>query len=900
MASEAVNFDVDQAHASLGFTMQRARAIIKDLEAQRGKQRKWLPASDRAGVFMLNPAYPLDPNEKDVFRLHAMWRLLGSKDAIEQWYKHDISRRVLTTAQKKFLADNKALFDRFLNQHTLLYRELDPADLHHTAREWLKSHNWPVDPDPQKAVQLYRSIVLCSFDQVSASLVPPDYVQQVSSELGLVLEDDHVANVTNMCRNTLHDDPYHPISLAEHMHTLIEFESSDKLYAALVRGVGAVRSSMVAAADLLTDLRALGLPAIGDKTDQWHTLFTHMYNTATREFLINWLRNFGFSLVERGTADGRDRAVDPSTLTKRVLFALLGEFASGDIVCEQTPGVAVSLTPLQHMLETVERRGVQLPPHQRESPLALFPSFCDLMRARGMPKTAPELRLTPQATKMDVLDKLLDDGVYATMKITPSMGVMIDKFFQGELPRRSDPAFESALRDLLRRQLLRFNGAFLRSWLDQHDMARSRVVGLDNMLKHYSHINICHHGFQARDANRVELPVTDSAKLSKALERARIEAAGDPQLKGVIDLEANHDLLSEACAAVTHRAEEERSPDPDVKRSRMGADRMEQVEAALCALDMFYINPGDLERDEKKQLLRRMEATLDYVGQSKSKADEDLRFDEAKLWMEALVSTPVLQKLMATRLLPDYSDPKQNLDFSTVGRDGLLQALAASNLHRFRVIKAWAANYHRGMLCYTEGSDDLKRKLETLHVKVDAMKDKARSYYFMNILHAYLSDQLVSQFLTATDRKALMAAGADIKFNECYAKYCERYNAGVQVVKLALSFNGRLAARMIVKLTETEGLLGVEGSSPECATREAKATLVTENTITVTTATIDDNAHLYYRREDGSVDQHHIDGETKVVDQKQTFVNHTLPSLIKLQLASGERLLTIDGVPVKS
>src|SRR5207244_329688 len=115
------------------------------------------------GVFLLNPAYPLDPNEKDVFRLHAMWRLLGSKDAIEQWYTHDMSRRVLTTAQKKFLTDNKALFDRFLNQHTLLYRELDPADLHHTARLWLQSHGWPVDPDPQKAVQLYRSMVLCSF-----------------------------------------------------------------------------------------------------------------------------------------------------------------------------------------------------------------------------------------------------------------------------------------------------------------------------------------------------------------------------------------------------------------------------------------------------------------------------------------------------------------------------------------------------------------------------------------------------------------------------------------------------------------------------------------------------------------------------------------------------------------
>ena len=902
MANEAppADFDaVDRMHGSLGFTLyDRANNII-DIDLQRNGKRKWLQAdAKQPGVYTLNKEFALTPDEKDVLKLSAMWRLLGSREDLEAYFETKLTRRSLTDAERKFLDRNRPLFERFLNQATgLLFQPAETLqsalEQQQTATVWLQAHGIPVSADPAKAVQQYRAMIVCAFDQATADLFDRDFVNRKLTMLGRQPKESHTANVTEMCANTLHDDPYRPIALSEYTHMVVHFEAADRAEAALMRGVGAVRQLATPTAEVFAELKALGLPTGGDRTEQWRRLFTHMYDFATRDFLTEWIGRFGFSLHEL-KRDGTEQEVRPETLPKRILFSLLGEFSAGDIVCQTNPGVAVSLTPFQQMIEYINTEGLTLVSRERASTFALFPTFCHhktatVVKGGELASLAAKLKVAAllAQTPMSLLDNLLDGGYYATLKLSSGQRKRVARVlgFQHSEGRR----FETEFRARLLPELVRFNGAFLKSWLDQHDPFNSKIVGVEQLLQHYVYVNVCRAGVSAADANHPNFPSTGEPTVDQALEAVRIDAAGGT---GVVDVGPDDQYLAAACASM-HVQPRSSQEVVEPKKPRQ-VTRAELAAAALCGMHSFYIRPEALESEEKRQLLGRLESTLLYEGITPvSNLDDDIRFEETKLWLESMVSTEVVRALLRLRILPDPVPRAAN-------REALLAALAQSNLDRFRIVKAWARNLHRGMLCWHDG-EELQRKLETLQVRTDNLSAKQRAYYFMGILYSFLSDRLVSQFLTAADRKSMLSAEKDITFSECYAKYCSRYNAGDEIVQLAVGFKGRLITRLLVRITEQDKLkLGPEGSSPECKEMGHRATAVGADARRVELAVpTTEDVKILQLLEDGTIDEFTVDAEDGTVKRTQHYENQTLPALVSYMTANGFCLIAVDGVEVE-
>ena len=869
-------------HNGLKFTLYQRTSNIVDLEAMRLGQRKWIEAKrgDR-GDMVLNPAYPLTADEKDVLRVQAMWTLLGSRDEMAKYYdsRGEATTHVLTEDEKTFLDSNRALYERFRDQTfgvPMVPDDIPPnlSEAYSIARAWLEAHGLVPNADPSKAVLQYRSMLACVFDQSAVESFDAESISRTLAAMGLPIRT-HKENVQEVCRNTLHDNPHRPIGVSDYQHAVFLFENSDREEAAFMRGLGAYRHEIVPAQEIQSDLQTLGLTAVGTKQQQWRVLFGHTYRRVTRAFLLAWLKRFDFHLyvVDK---NGSSTRVAPETLPKRLLFALLGQFAHGDVVCNRNPGLGVRLSPLSHMLQHFDTYGVPLTPEERANTLHLFPKFClDKISRKGTgTRLTHELRLGQQdrITPMGVLDALLDNGVYATMQLDANERAMVARVL--EMKARDGEQFEIELRQILEPYLRDFDGAFLQSWLSEHNPQNTQVQGLENMLAHYVNLSLCHTGWRS-SAITPKFPPTDSPALRTVLENATYlsAASGEP-----VQVRADDTDLAKVCAPMVQGAPSQPVAtllqEPERKQRTSRADR---VAVAACLLDSLYIYPDTPK--QRDWLLERIKAVTRGLGHDLDlHGSNEMQFNEARLWLESMASVEVVRMLLKMRTIREPAPGTSLKD--------LLAILAQSNMTRYKVVEIWTRDAERGYLCW-KSDEELQRRLDVLHVNTEDMSANKRGYYFINILRMYLDDDITRQFLTEDDRTNFLREGVAVGFNECYSHYCRRFGSP-QTVRLALTFNDELAAQLVVKLGDKAQI----ANSTECAAVTAQ---LVPNDAKIVWLKRGDGLHIIQRDETGGLHDYFLD---KLVGGKVQFgvsyPDETMESLVAYFLENSEQLLRVD------
>src|ERR1044071_4392131 len=377
---ELASFDFDaaepNANSSLQFRVTQRSTNVVDIDAQRMGRKKWIPTVV-PGELVLNPDYSLLPEERDVLKYQAMWKLLGSKEEIQRYYENEglFVNRVLVKSEIEFLNRNRYIYERFRDQplglaaiSSAANTDESPAERYAIAKAWLEAHGIVPNNDATLLMKQYYGMMTCSIDEDIAKAFDPESTVKQVAAMGLPLKS-HTENVQTFCKNSLHDDPYRPIAVSDYQHARFIFDTSEMEELAFMRGVGAIRYELVSPADLEADLKLLGLETAGTKRQQHKTLSRHVLDRMTRQFLTSWIKRFGFRLFATYVSPGPGPAqvpsersprrveIDPQELPKLILFALLGQFSSGDVVCTKSPGVAVSLSPLSYMQEHFQSKG---------------------------------------------------------------------------------------------------------------------------------------------------------------------------------------------------------------------------------------------------------------------------------------------------------------------------------------------------------------------------------------------------------------------------------------------------------------------------------------------------------------------------------------------------------------
>jgi hypothetical protein len=703
-----------------------------------------------------------------------------------------------------------------------------------------------------------------------------------------------------MCRNMLHDNPHRPIAPSDFQSAVFTFESSDREHEAFMTGVGAVRQDFVSASDLESALRHFGLPVAGSKRTQWRLAYSHVNRRLSRKFIIEWLRHFDFHLFATEAHTGRRVAIDPNTLPKRLLLALLGEFATGDVVCSRNPGLAISLTPLSHMLEHFRAKGVAVPQAEQQDVFAVFPRFCLDKRARKgsqAPSVIAQLRSADDThSPMAVIDALLEEGIYATNQLTEEEQLRVSETLG--MKNRSGAGFETELKPRLETYLRDFNGIFLKLWLDEHNPSDTQAFGLDNMLAHYVNINICTKGYRSSSLNP-ELPQTGSAAVHDVLHTATILAAALPGNEEP-EVKVNDPALVDACTALNLPPSDEQKTVASVlseaKEAKPRATRSDEVAAVSCLLDMLYMKfSTNTDLPKVTWLVSRIEAvlrTLDLEPNSPTTAVE-ARYLDYMLWMEQLASPALLRKLFEVRVTDERLSPAAT-------KRQLLDLLSDSNIERMWIVERWAKEQHKGTLCF--GTDqELQRKLDVLKVNTDNMSKKRKEFYFVSLLHIYLHDDVVLKFLTEKDQRAMQQERREVNFSSCYETYCTRMGKEQNAI-VAGAYNGKLAFRFMIKYTDRSKL----GNTPECAVGQGKTASVTAATRKVFLLVPNSMGTIRVLQKDpvtGFVDEYSVSsGGDEGVVFVQTFTGSDaeLPTLTAYYMSRHDKLVKVDDETLSS
>jgi hypothetical protein len=698
-------------------------------------------------------------------------------------------------------------------------------------------------------------------------------------------------NVRELCRSTLHDNPHRPISRADYQRARFYFENTKTEELAFMRGAGAVRFGFASASEVDADLRTLGLPVSGSKREKWLLLRRHVYERVTRSFLIAWLRQFGFHLFV--TQGEQKTEISPDTLPKLVLFNLLGQFVVGDVVCNKNPGLAVSMTPLAHMVIHFQTKGLPLSQAEQQDTFALFPKYCwQRIQSKGTDSSlTQQLRhaIDDRTTRMGVIDYLLEEGVYATMRLTDEyQEIVVSKL---GLQNATGEAFEAELRKILLPYLTDHNGAFLRFWLAVHNDYETEVFGFDNMLAHYTNAVLCRHGWTSQGLDP-QIPNAASATVSAVLQNAKWRSAGAPDPRPP-DVKPGDADLAQACMAVgLPVASEATSQDPRFQASvpretKKASTRPERVAAVKCLADTLYMNP-----DAKMMpwVLKRIENVLRMLNiEVDTTASEQKRFDEHKLWIEALLTDEVLRNILNTHSKLHGKIP------ANATRQQLLQLLADANMERYKIVQILAENAHKGYLC-VKSDEELRRKLDMLDVNSDDMSRNQQYYYFMNLLRVYLPDDVVARFLTESDRKQLELDKTPITWSHCYRQYCRMYGSE-SMVTFAVAFNEKLGSQIIIKTIEQRS---APAFWPECAA--SKTTQVTDQNKFVIFEVMG-GFHLLQRDPDGRINEFIVQSD-EAGEQQPKHINtfsglqHSMTSLVAYFESIGEKVIRIDDVEV--
>lgn len=898
-SNPALLFGGELTHPMLGFSVSQLASRVLDQDAERMSQRKWRQDPTSASSLVLNPLYPLTDDEKDVLRFMSMVRLLGSVDNVRKYYDDDLGvSRVLTSYETAMLEKNRPLYERFKHQPVgvagiLSFPDGSLAEVHSLAKAWLEAHGVVPNPDPQAAVAQYHSMITCSVDDRNAGFFDRENVSKTVAAQGRPLKG-HTENVREMCRNMLHDNPHRPIAPSDFHSAVFTFESSDREHEAFMQGVGAMRPDFVTLSDLESQARQLGLPLVGSKRDIARTVHRHVRSRLSRKFLLAWLRHFDFHLFAQEEQTGRRVPVNPDTLPKRLLMALLGQFASGDVVCSRNPGLALSLTPLSHMLEHFRAKGVSVAQAEQQDVFSLFPRYCLDKRARKgvrAPQVVAHLR-AQEDSPMAVIDALLEEGVYATNALTPEEQARVAQTLG--MSNSSGAAFEAELKRKLEPYLRDFNGVFLKLWLEEHNPEETVALGVDNMLAHYVTLNLCSKGWRSSSL-KPDLPQSDSAAVQDVLHTATVLAAAIPGEAERPEVKANEPALVEACAAVTLQPEDEQKTVATVLASAASQDKSEtkraptrndKVQAASCLLDMLYmkLNP-ETDKGKVSWLVDRIEAVLRLLDQEPSAGQVEARYLDYMLWMESLASIALLRRMFEIRAveLPAHPSKRQLLDL-----------LSESNLERMWIVERWAKEQHKGTLCF-HTPQDLQRKLDVLKVNSDKMSYTQKKFLFVNMLHIYLHDEVVLKFLTEKDQRALLLERKEVNFNTCYETYCQRMGSEENAV-VAGAYNGKLAFRFIIKHTSRSKPV----NTPECAagTAAPQVTAATRKVILEVPNSMETLRMLHKDPVTGVVNEYSVSNEEGAVFV-QTFTGSDadLASLTAYYLSRHDKLVSVDDGP---
>lgn len=762
---------------------------------KRNDQSKW---TQRGDVCILNPKYPLSMDERDQINFSFLLQIFrGDLQAMRDYYNSKNKDAGFSDEENKFIEDSRSLYERYSAQSD------DKADIKFPhAKDWLIAHGIKPAILPHEMTLQARALQACDFTEEKVlNLFDEDNVRAVLAATGeTVLDGDKATNLNMYCKRVLRDDPNRPIELADFSSAVFVMESWKSLQRALFRGVGAKPKIAVTRAELQADLRALNLPwelSTDTQSSLWQRLYLHVFKRASRKHIENWFTTFGFNFVTPRT----QRPLNLKSLPKRVLFDMIGQLSTGT-VSEECDNTVHESAAYMYTSDTIIRDFLrqsqlydQLTSDEKTSKEAMFRLYCaeKLLHQGFMFKDASVLPVDPKEpeTKEDLIDELLEQGVWATMVLSECQKQRIETLLGMDT---ASPQFATNLRALLKPYL---SDEFLWSWLKLYHPTNLNSDA--SLLEEYMQVSICQRGAHVEpkqpivysgdgEINAKLKNWSDTHVYPVTAKAEEFREIGVCKSKRALLLDVESDAI-----------DGDRTGDPtDMNSLEFRNRRVRLFFELINSLYMVAPAQGKLYEIYITKVADEMIKAKLRQARPEKQDEKKLMISDFNLWLEGMASPKVLMLLLAARTVDKSSYNIRNLE-------SMLRAIAQNNLDNFMLINGWAERQDAGELCWKGDMNILNDKLRLLSVPLmDAstgrqLSDKRKIYAYMHLLDHHLDVGVKERLLNQEDyRKVLEDTSVITPFARCFSKYCEKFNASKQEVALIVQFDANQAGSVLL------------------------------------------------------------------------------------------------------
>lgn len=782
----------------------------------RNGQKKWLV---RGSSCLLNPKYPLSMDERDQINFKVMVKLFRDDYAAMRSYYIDgpLAEILFTPEEKEFLDDSRALFDRFEAQP-----DFGPDMKFPHARDWLLAHGIKPAQLPGEIEVQANALQKCDFsDDYVLNLFDAENVRVVLEATGATAgTSNKAAMLQEYCKRVLHDDPNRPVELADFSAAVFVMESWKSVQRALFRGVGSKPKILTTRGELQAELRTLNVswdPQVDSLTALWNKLNMYMFKRVSRADIVNWFASFGFELSDPVT----QKILNPALVSKRVLFDMVGQFHTGltSEVCDGGPvqeTAAFKHTSRTTVLNFLKKTSVwaNLDTDSKDDSEVLFKLYCaEKILQHGIifrdASIGPEDK-QPE-TRNDLIDELLEQGVYATMMLTDCQKQRIQLLLQ---LRPDTPQFATQLRAILKPFL---TPEFLWSWLQLNHPLRL-IPEFTTMFEEYVQASMCQRGVSVAPnqpfvrsgddeidekvsnwTNKYNRPITAT---KKEFDNFSVCKAQNVAIAGLASSFSDHEVNVDMQGAV---------------KTEFRRQRVRFFFELIDSLYMVQPHAGSLYDEYISKVSDKMiEAKLRHI--KPTTADEKkLMVSDFNLWLHGMASEKVLVLLLAARELEEKTRQRDTK------LETLLATIAESNYERFALVNGWSERRETGELCPGNNDFTLDQKLQLLSVPLvdrstgKPLSQKRKIYSYMHILNMYLPEGVKQSLLTENEYRMLLEDKSTDPFASCFSVYCKQFNVSEEIMSLIVTFDANKAGSVMLSWTSAKQV--GEEKSEEGATK---------------------------------------------------------------------------------